>query len=72
MQYIICPDQFSYGERSSEISPKQFTHQLKVLQKQNYWETMVCGVEKKSSLSFLEGITLEVLKWLSLLGAVKN
>ena len=28
----------------------------------NYWETVECGVEKKSSLSFLEGITLKILK----------
>ena len=28
----------------------------------DYWETVECGVEKKSSLSFLEGITLKILK----------
>jgi hypothetical protein len=53
---------------SSEVSPKQFTHQLKVLQR-TIGKPWCMVVENKSSLSFLEG---KILKWLSLLGAVKN
>ena len=61
MQYIICPDSFLFGERGSKISPMQVTLQLKVLQKQNCWETMVCGVKKKSCLRFLEVIAFKYL-----------
>lgn len=47
MQYITCPDQFSFGGRSSAIFPKQFTHQLKVLQKQNLGNRGMWGGKEK-------------------------
>jgi hypothetical protein len=34
--------------------------------------SMVCGGGKEKLPQFLEGITLKILKWLRLLGAVKN
>lgn len=34
--------------------------------------SMVCGGGRENLPQFLEGITLKILKWLRLLGAVKN